>query len=140
MKTVISIDSIISRVCTRDQKSAWSRGVTLYALDILNEIIEDSGSRYFPVKDGKVDNTHCYTATLIGKHYDFWHMYSWGGGSLVYNYDIAERLCTPSEFRKAEKNDFFRANKREEWLDVQARALYQASNMIVEAIKSELAA
>ena len=58
-----------------------------------------------------------------------WSQYSWGGCSLIYDGDIAERLCTPSELKKT-RNGERRPNSREDWLDVQARALYQASNSI----------
>ena len=55
-----------------------------------------------------------------------WKEYSWGGRSLIYDQDIAERLSSPSELRKT-NNGQRRPNAREEWLDTQARALYQAS-------------
>ena len=60
---------------------------------------------------------------------DSWGQYSWGGCSLIYNGDIAERLCSPSEFKKCREGER-RPNAREEWLDTQARALYQACNRI----------
>lgn len=56
---------------------------------------------------------------------DGWSDYSWGGSALIYNEDIALRLCTPSELKRT-ANGSKRPNAREEWLDVQARALYQA--------------
>ena len=49
--------------------------------------------------------------------------------SLIYNEDIAERLCTPSELKKTRHGER-RPNAREEWLDTQARALFQAYNLI----------
>lgn len=44
-------------------------------------------------------------------------------------YDIAKLLCTPSELKKT---DYGRKlpNSTEDWLDVQARALYQAYMLI----------
>ena len=62
-----------------------------------------------------------------------WKEYSWGGCSLIYDQDIAQRLCTPSELKKT-KNGTRKPNKQEEWLDTQARALYQAYRMIYRAI------
>ena len=56
---------------------------------------------------------------------DDWNAFSWGGSSLIYDYDIAERLCTPSELKRT-KNGERKPNAREDWLDTQARALYQA--------------
>ena len=66
---------------------------------------------------------------------DSWDQYSWGGCALIYNWEIAERLCNPSELKKTRGGER-RPNSREEWLDVQARALYQASRMIYKAIEA----
>lgn len=60
---------------------------------------------------------------------DGWEAYSWGGSALIYNSDIAERLCTPSELKKT-RNGERRPNRDEEWLDTQARALFQAANRL----------
>lgn len=59
-----------------------------------------------------------------------WSEYSYGGNALIYDVDIAERLATPSEIKSRTRKDGSlnpMANARETWLDVQARALYQAS-------------
>lgn len=64
-----------------------------------------------------------------------WHEYSWGGCALIYEGDIAEALCTPSELKRRDYGRL-RPNSREEWLDVQARALYQAYNSIVRIVKA----
>lgn len=59
-----------------------------------------------------------------------WKEYSYSGNSLIYNKDIAERLSNPSELKRVtDKDGLVRemANKNENWLDVQARALQQAS-------------
>lgn len=39
------------------------------------------------------------------------------------------RLCTPSELRRTHNGER-RPNSREEWLDTQARALYQAARRV----------
>ena len=63
-----------------------------------------------------------------------WREYSYGGCALIYDADIAERLCSPSEYRKTRQGE--RApNARETWLDVQARALGQASSLIATVSK-----
>jgi hypothetical protein len=63
-----------------------------------------------------------------------WRAYSYGGCALIYDGDIAERLCAPSEYRKTREGE--RApNSRESWLDVQARALGQAAALIASALK-----
>ena len=57
------------------------------------------------------------------------HESSWGGSHLCYDYDIAHHYCTPSELKRT-KDGERRPNAREEWLDVQARAIYQALEKI----------
>lgn len=58
-----------------------------------------------------------------------WKEFSKGGFSLIYNEDIAKRLCSPSELKKVE-NGRRNPNSREDWLDVQARALSQAASLV----------
>lgn len=58
-----------------------------------------------------------------------WSQYSWGGCSLIYDRDIAERTCNPSELKKT-RNCERKPNSRKEYLDVQARALFQAAQRI----------
>ena len=62
-----------------------------------------------------------------------WHEYSWGGYSLVYDMDIAKHYCTPSELKKT-RDGLRKPNSREDWLDVQARALHQACRKVGNAI------
>ena len=63
-----------------------------------------------------------------------WREYSYGGCALIYDGDIAELLCAPSEYRKTRQGE--RApNARETWLDVQARALGQAATLIATVSK-----
>ena len=108
------------RKAIEDEKtrSAWDNGKKAYALELLEEFPEDQEFCASPA-DKK--------ALLNGA--DDWNQYSRGGCSLIYDGDIAERLCTPSELKKT-RNGERRPNSREEWLDTQARALYQAANMI----------
>lgn len=54
---------------------------------------------------------------------------SWGGSHLCYDYDIARHYCTPSELKRTRDGER-RPNAREDWLDVQARAIYQALSKI----------
>lgn len=114
-----SISEITAIIEATNPRSAWSRGVKVYALELLEELPQnvDYGSPMSLVDD-----------LLNGARN--WSQYSWGVCSLVYDEDIAKRLCTPSELRKT-KNGELRPNKDEEWLDTQARALNQAANNIV---------
>lgn len=104
----------------RKDRSAWSKGVTVYALELLEEYQERAAY------EGReaVDLAEFKAWLLNGA--DSWESYSYGGSSLIYNGDIAKRLCCPSEYKRTREGER-RPNSREEWLDVQARALYQAA-------------
>lgn len=105
---------------TRKTYSAWERGVTAYALDLLDSLKE--AVEYY--KEEPADRATLEKYLLNGAA--DWRQYSWGGSALIYDGDIAERVCTPSELKKT-RNGERRPNSREEWLDTQARALYQAA-------------
>lgn len=104
---------------TRKDRSAWDKGVTVYALEMLDDVAENIDY------DGKEPETRAELKEKALNGATDWSQYSWGGSSLIYDYDIAERLCSPSELKKTRGGER-RPNSREEWLDTQARALYQA--------------
>ena len=107
----------------RKDRSAWNKGVTLYATELVEELRERAE---FKGRNPETEK-ECQEWMLNGAQN--WDEYSWGGSSLIYNGDIAERLCCPSELKKT-RNGERRPNSREEWLDTQARALYQACNRV----------
>lgn len=109
---------IINAIKAIKPRSAWDRAVNAYAVDLLNDLDEEN-----PI-----------TKETLLNGADNWNQYSWGGCSLVYDADIAERVCTPSELKKC-KGGEYRPNKCEEWLDVQARALSQAATLILRLAK-----
>ena len=133
MKTenTITVNDIRESLVNDTQRSAWDKGVATYALDLLDGLQEsidcgasDSADLIAP-KD-------LHKALLNGA--GSWSEYSWGGCSLIYDSDIAERLCTPSELKRT-RNGERRPNSHEEWLDTQARALFQAANRIVSRVR-----
>lgn len=119
----INLEAIKNAIETRKTRSAWSKGVNDFALDLLENIRDLNGREVETRKELE-------TALLNGTRN--WSEYSWGGCSLIYNGDIAERLCSPSELKRCRGGEW-RPNRREEWLDVQARALYQAFRLICRA-------
>lgn len=121
--TMTMIERIENNLNNKKCRSAWDKGVNLYAYDLLNtlkEAIEWQGHE-------PTDRTELKNMLLNGA--DSWHQASWGGSYLIYNGDIARRLCTPSELKRT-RNGERKPNNNEEWLDVQARALTQAANRI----------
>lgn len=112
-------------------RSAWSKGVTMYAFDLLDELEEAAEGGYITADD-LANSRLAERAMLDGA--SSWNQYSWGGSSLIYNGDIAARLCCPSELKKTRDGER-KPNSQEEWLDVQARALYQAAARVWRAIR-----
>lgn len=112
------IEQLKKEIENHRTKSAWSKGVKAYALELVEELETIPSCR----------------AELLNGAKD-WKEYSWGGCSLIYNCDICERLCTESE-KKRKKGGILKPNSREDWLDVQARALFQACGLILSISKS----
>lgn len=126
-------ERLAARINAENARSAWSKGVKIYALELLEELDTAINDGYFKAED--VNDRFKLSAQLRNGAAS-WHDYSWGGCSLIYDFDIAERLCTPSELRKTREGER-RPNSREDWLDVQARALSQASGRIYLAARAE---
>lgn len=91
------------------------------------ELLEDTEKEDIP------EDAHDLRALLLNGA-QTWKAYSWGGSSLIYDRDICERLSNPTE-KKITRNGERRPNNREEWLDVQARALFQAELLIRNIIR-----
>ena len=106
-------------------RSAWEKGVKLYAFDLLDTYEESIDYQH----GEQPCNSRLFVKALLNGA-DSWNQYSWGGCSLIYDEDIAERLCTQTELCRTGRGRR-RPNSREEWLDTQARALYQAAELLI---------
>ena len=104
------------------KKTAWKRGVMTYA----RELAEEAAGYTWQKTPKTIEE-----ALLNGAR--SWDEYSDGGCSLIYDADIAERLCSPSELRRS-LDGKRKPNRRERWLDVQARALRQAAIILIDSI------
>ena len=117
---------LINAIKESKARSAWAKGVKWYALNLVKESYQNA-----------TDIVKVNMAVYLNGA-ETWKEYSYGAHScaLIYDYDIAKRLCTPSELKKT---DFGRKqpNGSVTWLDVQARALKQAHSLIAELIKVE---
>lgn len=118
--TSTRIDNMHQIISTRKTYSACDRGITAYALDLLDNLRDNIGD--------SVDTLADLNALLLNGAND-WLQYSYGGFSMICNCDIAQRLCTPSELRKT-RGGVLTLNSSELWLDVQARALRQAAVVV----------
>lgn len=103
---------IITAIQAQKARSAWARGVQQTALDMLEPIDDEMLSAKDALNGAETPENWAY-----------------GGCGLIYDADIAELLCTPSELRRS-KGGKRPPNSHESWLDVYARAAWQAYNLI----------
>ncbi len=105
--------------------SAWDKGVRTYAEEIFYSYIEDLDDDFIEQITEK--------DLLIGA--EDWQRYSEGGFSLISDTDICKRLCSPSE-QKNTQNSERKPNSKEDWIDIQARALQQAAAIILSIVNT----
>lgn len=96
--------------------SKWTKGVEEYAKEMREFLINK--------------NLEATEKNLLNGAKN-WKEASEGGNYLIYDKDIAERLATPTEIKRTD-NGRLRPNKSETWLECQARALYQASQIVLK--------
>ena len=120
MKTINQLREAIKNSPAR---SAWDKGVKLYAAELIEEMPADQEFYGSPADKKELLNGA-----------DNWQQYSEGGCSFIYDADIAERLCNPTEYKRTKEGQN-PPNARENWIDVQARALYQAANLMLGLAK-----
>lgn len=128
---MLSIENMRNKLEATKARSAWMKGLKLYADDLLDEYEEARAWN----DDRDAENVREFRDMCLNGAQD-WQQYSEGGGSLIYDKDIAERLCNPTEL-KITDHGRKEPNKRENWIDVQARALLQAFNLLAEIFISE---
>ncbi len=119
------------RVESHKAASVWGKGVKAYASDLLDRLEEGIEGNWF--NDADILAPNLLIKELLNGAMD-WLEYSKAGNALIYDKDIAERLCTPSEL-KQKKGGRLQPNSRETWIELQARALYQAASLILRNAK-----
>ena len=126
------VEKIRETIENKPARSAWERGIKTYALELLDELAENIQGGFIGTED--TESPALLKKALLNGATD-WAQYSWGGCSLCYDGQIAERLCTPSDLKRKRGGDL-QPNSRESWLDVQARALFQAARWIINAARA----
>ena len=97
-------------------RSAWKRGVKEYADELLDSLEEKAQSYERLPKNEKELEEWLLNGAMN------WENYSYRGYSLKSSRQIAERLCTPSEFRKKDGGRL-KPSRYETWFSEQAKAL-----------------
>lgn len=119
----MNIQKTIANIENTKTRSAWAQGVKAYALELLCTLEDFQEEEIIDIS-----NLNLLKKILLNGAQD-WQQYSEGGCSLIYNKDIAKRLCTKSELAKTD-NGQNPPNPREDWIACQARALFQAWALI----------
>ena len=98
MKTATAA-TIAARIEATRPRGAWNKAVKTYALELLEDVEAEE-----------------ITAAALLNGAEDWHHFSYGGCSLIYDADIAERVCSPSELRRTRGGEL-PPNRAESWLD-----------------------
>ena len=128
--TMANIQAINEAIEARKERSAWSKGVKVYALELLESFEE--WSKYNEENGEELPTIDERTALNGAEDWDAW---AYGGCGLCYDAYIAERLFTPSELKKLGGGARVPAGAAT-WCDVEARAAWQAWRMIAEAVRT----
>lgn len=95
-------------------RSAWDKGVK----ELMFMIVEHECRDF--IDDFKTIDTH-----KIDELISLAKEWSYNGELWIYDQQLAEQFCTPSELKRV-KGGKFPPNSKEQWVDLQARACYQA--------------
>lgn len=99
--------------------SAYKRGIKKYTDELLDNLEEMAQSyERLPKNENELKE-------WLLKGASNWENYSYRGYSLKFNRQIAERLCTPSEFRKKDGGRLA-PSRHDNWFNEQAKALCYA--------------
>ena len=121
-----SYSDILAALEARKDRRAWDKGVTAYAVELLDKYQKRAELEGREAASRKELEEWLLNGAIT------WSKYSWGGFALVCNRDIVQRICSPSELKRT-RNGERCPNSREEWLDVQAIALAQAAKRLINA-------
>lgn len=134
MEIKVNITKTIEKIEGLKFRSTWQKAVKEDASWLLEELVGEH-------VDDVVNDTMTFKSmegfeNVLRMGADTWKDFSEGGGALIYDKDIAEHYCTKSELKKTHNGER-KPNSRESWLDVQARAFWQAALLIKQNLVTE---
>lgn len=119
-----------NKIITLPARSKWRTGVIGYAQEIFDRYIEVNNlteNDTIPRKITELD-------LLIGA--PDWECYSRGGSTEVVDYEICQRLCSEEMMKRTEYGEL-PPKRNMDWLGYQAKALREASEIIINMINRE---
>ena len=87
-------ETLLKNIEASKARSAWGKGVKTYAYELVEEAEDTQLEKLInnrPLLSYSQFRNELKKILLNGA--DNWKAYSWNGCSLIYNYQIAERLC-----------------------------------------------
>ena len=134
MEIKVNITKTIEKIEGLKFRSIWDKAVQEDASWLLEESMDRHNDDV--VKDTMTFKSMEGFENVLRMGAETWKDFSEGGGALIYDKDIAEHYCTKSELKKTHNGER-KPNSRESWLDVQARAFWQASLLIKQNLVTE---
>ena len=123
----MKISDLLNEIEKVNCRSYWRKGVKAYAVEMVESI------------DSKKEVSDRFIKSDLLNGASDWNQYSEGGCALIYDRDIAERLCSPSGLKKLTRSNGAlkdRPNRRENWIQCQARALFQACELVSNIVRN----
>lgn len=123
MEIKVNITKTIEKIEGLKFRSTWQKAVQ-----------EDASWLLWEFMDGRYDDIVSFKniegfERALRNGVETWKDFSDGGCALIYDEDIAKHYCTASELKKTHNGEKA-PNSKESWLDVQARAFWQAALLV----------
>lgn len=134
MEIKVNITKTIEKIEGLKFRSIWQKAVKEDASWLLEELVDGYYDNI--VEDVMTFKNIEVFERALRNGAESWKDFSEGGSALIYNKDIAEHYCTKSELKKTHNGER-KPNSRESWLDVQARAFWQAALLIKQNLVTE---
>lgn len=119
----------------KGRPSKWREGVFNEAIDRLDSMDEGQKINWYTLLNGALWQDKQATFENI---LNACSKYAWGGCGICYNVDVANTFCSKSQAYYKNGNFKEQPNNREQWLDLYARAIYQAFSLIMRHFENEI--
>lgn len=130
-----TVRDVVQKLSPEPGLSAWDYGVRRYACDLIRTWADcDNGCIWDEISKIRGDGVLKLTEKDLLLGAEDWKQYS-DSCSLIYNEDICRRLCNKA-VRKRTGNENFPPDDRENWLDLQAKALQEAAGLVLDTVNN----